>query len=379
MYRGRTNLYNLADITAMHRPLLAKEQAMELLKKLTETPGAPGREERIKQVIREECQSLFAEIREDAIGNLICFKPAGKRPRSGSPKKVMLACHIDEIAFYVRSIDKSGRLRLQNAGGFDTRNLFARRVLVQGKKDLVGVLNPAVKPVHIATEEERKKVPQLHEFFVDLFLPPGQVKRLVRIGDPVTLIQPLEKIGDVYTGKALDDRVASWVAINAVRKVGNKSPYDIYYVATVQEEVGLRGAGPGTYGIEPDIAICLDVTLACDTPGVPEEDSITRLGAGVAIKIMDRGSISDRGLVDEFVALAERRRIPYQLEVAPGGATDAAAMQRTAKGHRTITLSIPTRYIHTVTEAVHQKDMNAAVNLLAAWLASSPAGGRARA
>jgi len=346
---------------------------MELLKKLTETPGAPGREERIKQVIREEVADLFDEIREDALGNLICYKAAAKPPRGRKPLKVMLACHIDEIAFYVRAIDKDGRLRLQNVGGFDTRNLFARRVLVQGKKDLVGVLNPAVKPVHVATEEERKKIPQISEFFVDLFLTKRQVERLVRIGDPVTLLQPLQQIGDVYTGKAMDDRAASWVAINAVRKAAGRSACDIYYVATVQEEVGLRGAGPGTFGLDPDIGVCLDVTLACDTPGVADEETITKLGQGVAIKVMDRGSISDRRLVDEFVDLAQARGIPYQLEVAPGGATDAAAMQRAGKGYRSITVSIPTRYIHTVTETVHRRDLRAAVDLLAAWLAMPPA------
>jgi putative aminopeptidase FrvX len=361
---------------------------MELLKALSEAPGAPGREERIKDIIRRQARGLFDQVREDAMGNLICFKAAGRpatprpgrksagapsaRPPAGKAPKVMFACHIDEIAFYVKAIDKEGRLRLTNVGGFDNRNLFARRVLVQGRQDLLGVLNPAGKPVHIATEEEKKKIPLMHEFFVDLFLPKKQVAKLVRVGDPVTLVQSLEKIGQVYTGKAMDNRVASWVAINTVRKVGAASAYDIYYVATVQEEVGLRGAGPGTWGIDPDIAIALDTTLACDTPGVSEEESPSKMGAGVAIKIMDRGSISDRALVDEFVALAEKNRIPYQLEVLTGGATDAGAMQRTGKGYRTITISVPTRYIHTVTESVHEKDLKAAVDLLAAWLRATP-------
>lgn len=345
---------------------------MELLKKLSETPGVPGREERIKQVIRQETQGLFDEVREDALGNLIFFKKAGRPPRGGAAPKVMLGCHIDEIGFYVKAIDKEGRLRLVNVGGFDTRNLFARRVLVQGKQDLIGVMNPAGRPIHIATDEEKKKIPQINEFFVDLFLPKDKVDKLVTIGDPVTLIQSLEKIGEVYTGKAMDNRVASWVAINAVRQVAEDSRYDIYFVATVQEEVGCRGAGPSTYGIDPDIAIALDTTLACDTPGVSEEESPSRMGAGVAIKIMDRGSISDRRLLDEFVAVAQKNRITYQLEVLTGGATDASSMQRTGKGYRTITLSIPTRYIHTVTESVHEKDLQAIVELLSAWLAKAP-------
>ena len=341
---------------------------MKLLKRLTETPGVPGREERIRDVILAETKGLWDETRVDAMGNLICLKRAGRRRGRSKPKKVMLGCHIDEIGFYVRHIDDKGFLRVQEVGGFDTRNLFARRVLVQGKRDLPGVLNPAVRPIHLATDEEKKKVLKVSDFYVDVFLPPAQVKRLVRVGDPVTPVQTLEEVGEAYTGKAMDDRIASWVAINAVRKASSRSTYDIYYVATVQEEVGCRGAGTSSFDVDADVAIALDVTLCCDTPGVPAEDAVTRLGQGVAIKIMDSMSISDRGLVDAFDALAKRKKIPCQLEILPRGGTDAATMQRSGGGRRTITLSVPCRYVHTVTETVHKKDMKAAVDLLAAWL-----------
>jgi endoglucanase len=281
---------------------------------------------------------------------------------------VLIACHIDEIGFYVRAIDENGFLRVQNVGGFDTRNLFARRVLVQGKKELVGVLNPSGRPIHLATDEEKKKTYLMNEFFVDLFIPKAQVEKLVRVGDPVTLIQTFEEIGDVVTGKCLDNRAATWVAINAIRKIGNKSPYEIYYAATVQEEVGCRGAGPTAFGIEPDVGIALDTTLCCDTPGIDKNEAITTFGKGVALKIMDGRSISHRGLLDEFVAVAEKKKIPYQLEVLPLGGTDAGSIQQAGVGRRTITLSIPTRYIHTITEAEHKKDLRAAIDLLAAWL-----------
>lgn len=342
---------------------------MELLKRLTETPGVPGREERIRDLILEETAGLFEETRVDPMGNLICHKPPAKKAGRGrSAPSVMVACHIDEIGFYVRSIDEDGRLRIQNVGGFDTRNLFARRVLVQGKRDLVGVLNPIGRPVHIATDEEKKKIPTINEFFVDLFLPAKKVKELVRVGDPITLEQTLKAVGDCYSGKCLDNRVASWVAISALRKVGNRNTCDLYYVATVQEEVGCRGAGPSSYGIDPDVAIALDTTLACDTPGIDKADAVTRLGEGIGIKIMDTNSISDRDLVDEFIALAERKRIPHQLEILPRGGTDAGTMQRTGGGRRAITLSVPVRYIHTVTETCHSADLKAGVDLLAAYL-----------
>ena len=377
------------------------------LKRLTETPGIPGREERVRELILEETRDLWDETRVDAMGNLICLKRATRGPGRGArrgrkdtvgaerPLRVMLSCHMDEIGFYVRYIDDQGFLRVQNAGGFDTRNLFARRVVVHGREDLVGVLNPIGKPIHLATEEERKKIPQINEFCVDLFLPKAEVIKRVEIGDPVTLAQTTELIGDAVCGKAMDNRIAVWVGVNAIRRAygmaeteasdgggrrGAKasrravsaaapgSPHDIYFVASVQEEVGVRGATTAAYGIEPDVGIAIDTTLCCDTPGIGKDDAVTEFGQGVAIKIMDSLSISDRGLFEEFVALAKKRRIPYQREVLPRGGTDAGALQRARAGAKAITLSIPTRYIHTVTEALSQKDACRAVDLLAAWL-----------
>ena len=190
----------------------------------------------------------------------------------------------------------------------------------------------------------------------------------MRVGDPVTLIQTIEEIGEVCTCKCMDNRIATWVVVNAIRKLKD-SPYDIYYAATVQEEVGCRGAGPTAFNIEPDIGLAVDTTLCCDTPGIDKTEAITELGKGVALKVMDAGSISHRGLLDEFVALAEKKSIPYQLEILPLGRTDASSIQYGGIGRKTMTISIPTRYIHTVTESVHKKDLEAAVNLLAAWLA----------
>src|SRR5690606_27171869 len=156
------------------------------------------------------------------------------------------------------------------------------------------------------------------DIYVDLFLPVDQVKELVRVGDPITLVQTFEEIGDFCNGKCMDNRVAAWVAINALRTAQN-SALDIYYAATVQEEVGCRGAGPTSFDVNPDIGIAIDTTLACDVPGIDKTDAISELGKGVAIKVMDAGSISSRALVDEFVGLAEQNGIPYQLEILPLG------------------------------------------------------------
>ena len=334
---------------------------MDLLKKLSEVAGAPGREERVRQIILDEVKAHCDETRIDAMGNLICLKKASH----DSPKRVMIACHMDEIAFIVRHVDDRGFLRLQQLGGFDTRNLFARRVRVQTRKDgdLMGSLNPSGKPVHLATPEERNKIPTVHEFFVDLGLPADEIKAKVRVGDPVTLVQEFMELGELCTGKCLDNRVACWLGVRLLQQV--KTPKeDLYVVFTVQEEIGTRGAITSAYAINPDIAIGLDTTLAVDIPGVAEEDRVTTLGKGAAIKIMDALSVSDHLLVEELTALAQQHEIPFQYEVLPLGGTDTGPMQRARDGARAVTLSVPTRYIHTVTETIHKRDLYATLELL---------------
>ena len=164
---------------------------LPLLKSLSEAPGVPGREERVRAILEREAKGLFDEVSTDAMGNLIATKRATKaRADGGRAQRVLLACHIDEIGFYVRHVDDKGFLRVQNVGGFDTKNLCARRVLVQAKDgDLVGLMNPSGRPIHIAKDEDKKKVPEINDFVVDLCLPAEEVKRRVRVGDPVTIVQ----------------------------------------------------------------------------------------------------------------------------------------------------------------------------------------------
>lgn len=337
---------------------------LELLGRLSETFGVPGREERVRELVRSELLGLVDEIREDALGNLIALK------HGTGAKSVMIAAHMDEIGFIVKFIDKNGFLRVQQLGGFDARNLFARNVVVcAASGDLLGILHPSGKPVHLSSEEERKKVPEIKEFMVDLGLPAGEVKRLVRIGDPVALEQTFRTVGHFLVGKALDDRVSVWVLIEALRALSGLShTWNIQAVFSTQEEIGLRGAIPAAYGLEPNVGIALDTTIAADTPGVPEEEAVCQTGAGVGIKIMDGASLSAPHLVREFIALAERDGIAYQLEVLPLGGTDAAGIQRSGAGVSVITLSTPSRYVHTVQEAVHRDDLAATLALLLAWL-----------
>ncbi len=341
---------------------------MDLLKRLSEAPGVPGREEQVRAVVRAELDGLVDELSVDAFGNLTAVKRSGK---PGAPK-VMVAAHMDEIGFLVRHIDDKGFLRVQQLGGFDPRNLFARQVDVHASlagETLVGVMNPAGKPIHISTPEERTKVPTLDQFYVDLGLSGEQVKAKVRLGDMVTLRQPFQDLGAVVTGKALDDRTGCWILIEAIKRLDAAGmATDLYAVFTTQEEVGLRGAQTSAYAVTPDVGIALDTTLAVDTPEILEHLRVTQLGKGTALKVMDSSIISTRWLLDHFIELAEKNGIAYQLEVLPLGGNDAAALQKAREGAPSFTISTPSRYVHTVTEMVSKSDLEGAVQLLTAFL-----------
>lgn len=341
---------------------------MELLKKLVQSSGVPGREEKIRALIKEEFKEITDEVNVDTLGNVIGLKKGnGREGNYGSAKKIMLAAHMDEIGFMVRHIDKNGFLRLQPLGGFDARSLVAQRVVVHGREELVGNLLPSTKPPHMLTEEEAKKKLEVKDFFVDLGLDGDSVKELVRIGDPVTLKQEFQRIGKTYSSKSMDNRVGVYVMIEAIKQLEHHE-MDVYLVATSQEEVGLRGAKTSAYGINPDISITLDTTIANDIPGSKEEESVTKLGEGAAIKIMDSASISNYKVVEALRSLAEDKKISYQMEILARGGTDAGAIQQNKSGIPTAAISIPARYVHTVNEMVHENDINAAVKLLKDFL-----------
>ncbi len=347
-----------------------------LLRGLCETPGIPGREERVRELIRREVGALFDSVYTDSMGSLICTrKPTVASAGRTAPTRVLIAAHMDEIGFYVRHIDEKGFLWVNPAGGFDTRNLFSRRVLVcTADGDYQGVMNPGGKPIHIASAEDRKKVPEVEEFFVDLGMNPDAVQKKIRIGDPVVMNEPFFEQPEKVVSKALDNRVACYVAIEAVRKIagartkGMQHAAEIIVVFTVQEEVGLRGATTAANAVGADIGIGLDTTLACDTPGVPENQRVTRHGDGVAIMLQDSSMIADHRLVDELCSVADKNRIPHQRCILPRGGQDGAAIQRSGPGARTAAVVCGTRYIHTVTESIHKGDLQATVDLLAAWI-----------
>ena len=335
---------------------------VDLLKRLCETPGISGREDQIREVVRAELQPLVDEVRVDVMGNLV-----GVKRGSGGPR-LMVAAHTDEIGFFVKHIDDDGFLRLQPVGGFDARVLLAQRVLVHGfaGQTLRGAVQLATKPIHLLAADEAKP-PKVEQLFVDLGLPGDRVKSLVEVGDMVTLDRTLEPVGDCVMSKSLDDRLGVYVMIEAARALGS-SKADVYFVATSQEEVGLRGAQTSAFEIEPQIGVALDVTLAGDFPGGPADQRVTKLGNGVALKVMDSSHISHPKVLRHMRDLAEQHGIKYQLEILPRGGTDAGAMQRTQRGVPAITLSIPTRYVHTVNELANTGDIDGCVALLTRYL-----------
>lgn len=334
---------------------------LELLRELTNATGIASREDRVRTVVIREMTPLVDDLTVDALGNVIGV-------RHGDGPTVMVSAHMDEIGFLVRYIDDRGFIRLQPVGGFDPRVLVAQRVRITTRQGEVvpGVLQPGVKPIHLMAPGESKDL-KLEDLFVDIGVPGDQVKETVSVGDMVTLDRPLAQYGDTVSSKALDDRCGVYVMIEALRAM-KRSKARVVAVASTQEEVGLRGATVASFTVEPDIAIALDLTIAADIPGTPDDAAVTRLRQGVAIKVFDSSHISNPRLVEHMRDLAEQNDIPHQLEILPRGGTDAGAMQRAKAGAAAITLSIPARYVHSVNEMAAIGDIDATVALLACFL-----------
>lgn len=337
----------------------------ELLRQLTQTPGIASREEEVRAVVSRALEPHVDTLSVDTLGNLIAVKEG-----SGGPRVVVTA-HMDEIGFLIRHVDDAGFLRLQRVGGFDPRVLVAQRVHVHSRAHgpLPGVLQSTSKPIHLQGSGDTKQI-TLDDLFVDLGMPAADVKERVTVGDMVTMDRDQVRVGGTVVSKALDDRLGLYVMIEAVKQVSGQAA-TVLAIATTQEEVGLRGAITSAFAAEADIAIALDVTIAADIPGGAPENAVTRLGEGTAIKLFDSSMMPDPLLAQHLVDLAEAGAIPFQREVLPAGGNDGGAFQRTRAGTRAATISIPTRYVHTVNEMAHEVDIQASVDLLAAFLADA--------
>ena len=298
---------------------------VKLLKEICETPGAPGFEGLVRKIVVRELKKYADEISTDNMGNLICVK------KGKGDKRIMVAAHMDEIGFIVTNIDDKGFVRFHTLGGFDPKTLTAQRVIIHGKKDLIGVMGS--KPVHMMSAAEKSKAPEIKDYFIDLGMKKSEVEKYISIGDSITRERQLIEMGSCVNCKSIDNRVSVFILIETFKKL-KSPPQDFYAVFSVQEEVGLRGASVAAHGIEPDFGFGLDTTIAYDVPGAQAHEKVTSLGDGAAIKIMDSSTICDRRMVEYMKKTATKYKIKWQPEVLPVGGTDTAGIQRMGKEGR---------------------------------------------
>ena len=328
-----------------------------LKKMLPVTPSVPGREKYVREVIAQMMRPLVDECRVDAMGNLICLK----RGSAASPAKVMLCAHMDEIGFIVNFIEENGMLRVAPIGGISyTAAAFADVSFENGVR---GVLVPEAGG-------SPKDAPVAEKCVVDIGAASRkEAERRVKIGDCCALLPRVSKLNkNRVVGRPLDDRIGCACLVKIAEQM--KTPADdIYYVFSVQEEVGLRGSRPAAFAIAPDLALIYDVTATGDAQGA--KPMTVKLGEGVAVKIKDNSVICDTALVDELLETAKREKIAAQCEILTFGGTDTASAQMAGMGCRAGALSLPCRYIHSGVEMLDLRDAEAAVALTLAYLKES--------
>jgi putative aminopeptidase FrvX len=320
-----------------------------LIQELVETTGPSGYESRVRDVIQAKVEPLADKVQIDALGNLIATK--GKADPSGA--KIMLAAHMDEIGIIATHIDDLGFIRFTTIGG------VRRQTCVGGR---VRFLNGTQGVINHDDLGDVNKLPTFNQMFIDVGAK-SKADCPVRVGDVAAFDRPFSAYGDRLVSKAMDDRIGTAILIETLRLL-KKTPNQVFFVFSVQEEVGLRGATTAAYGLDPDLGIAVDVTRSGDTPkGIKME---VALGAGPAIKVRDSGMLSDPRVVRWMVDTAEKDQIPYQMEVLEAGTTDARAIQLTRAGVPAGCLSIPCRYVHAPSEMVDLNDVQNTVKLLLA-------------
>jgi endoglucanase len=331
----------------------------KLLAELCEVAGAPGHENRVREVVLGEIESIVDEINIDNMGNIIALK------KGVSGKKVMIAAHMDEIGFIVTHIDDKGFVYFHTLGGFDPKTLTAQRVIIHGKEDVTGVMGS--KPIHLMNAADRIKVPTIKDFFIDTGLSKSQLEKIIEVGSTITRERKLIEMGDCVNCKSLDNRVSVFILIEMLKEMKEKPPYDTYAVFTVQEEIGIRGANVSSMLINPDFGFGLDTTIAWDTPGSTKQEQVSALGEGACIKVMDSSTVCDYRMVSYMKEISKKHKIKTQLEILPAGGTDTSGVQRMNPGGAISgAVSIPTRHIHQVIEMVHKEDVRGSIDLLKA-------------
>jgi len=318
----------------------------DLIRKLTEAYGPSGAEDQIRELIRAEVEPLADEVRVDPLGSLIAVK-------KGAGKRIVLDAHMDEIGLMVSYVDEKGFARVTSIGGVSPLTCIGGRVVfADGTVGVIGV----------DEKRERSKPPQLSQLYVDVGAT-SQADCPMQVGDAAGFVRPFVATGSRLISKTMDDRIGCVVLIQVLRRL-KTSPHEVHFVFSVQEEVGLRGARASAYGVDPDLAIAVDITAAGDMP--ESKPRAISLGEGPAIKVQDRGMIAHPAVRELLVKTAKKNKIPYQLEVLELGTTDAAAIQLTRAGVPAGCVSIPCRYFHSPSEMVDLADVENAIKLLVA-------------
>ena len=329
----------------------------KLLAELCEVAGAPGHENRVRKIVLREINGRVDRVSIDNMGNITALKKGKK------DKKVMIGAHMDEIGFIVTHIDDKGFVYFHTLGGFDPKTLTAQRVIIHGKKDVLGVMGS--KPIHLMSVADRKKVPTTKDFFIDTGLEKKKLEKIIGVGDTITRERKMIEMGDCLNCKSLDNRVSVFILIEMLKEMKKELPYDVYAVFTVQEEIGIRGANVSSMQINPDFGFGLDTTIAWDTPGSTKQEQVSSLGEGACIKVMDSSTVCDYRMVAYMKEIAKKNKIKTQLEILPAGGTDTSGIQRMNPGGSIAgAVSIPTRHIHQVIEMVNKKDVRGSINLL---------------
>jgi putative aminopeptidase FrvX len=339
-----------------------------LLEKLSNAHGISGREGSIQQIVREEITGLVDEVRTDVMGNLI-------GTRHGDRHSIMIEAHMDEIGLMVKYVDDKGFIRFIRIGGWFDQTLLNQRVILHTPDGpITGVIG--CKPPHVMKEEDKKKVIEARDMFIDIGCKSDKEALELGIvpGLPITIDRNFAALkGDMVTGKAFDNRAGIVMMIEALRRTTSKST--IYAVGTVQEEVGLKGAKTSAYGLNPDLAIASDVTIPGDHPGIEKKDSPLEMGKGPVITIADasgRGIIVSPQVVNWLAETAKDFGIDIQLDAAEGGTTDGTAIHLTRSGIPTGVISVATRYIHSPVEVLSLSDIDKGAELMARAMETAP-------
>lgn len=325
---------------------------LDMIKKFLNAFSVSGFEDELTGIISEELKDFYDNATVDPMGNLIVFKK-GK----DSSKKLMIAAHMDEIGFIATDIDDSGMIRVAPIGGINpVASCFSRVAFKNGTKGVL-VLEDGCKAADIRTDK----------LFVDIGAEDGKkAARKVRVGDVCAVVPMIQKLSAKrYAAKACDDRICCAISAMAALQA-TEFAYDTYFVFTVQEELGCRGAKPGSFSIMPDYSIALDVT-PCPATGNPNHLTV-KLGGGAAVKIKDSSVICSPKMVDRLAELAKEKDIKFQYEVLLYGGTDTSQMQIAGSGSVAGCISLPTRYVHTPVETVDMDDLKCCVDLLVEFL-----------